>query len=120
MFFNRKNRALTREHGRYLDCDGLWYFRIEYYENWCGNPKFMYFESLRDAEYWIKNTSGLDLILCLTDRQGNRILTDWIGSGAGPVNLWTDVMGRQVLDLRKGENVLWVPANSIRAKKAKS
>lgn len=121
MLFGRKNRMLKREREMYWECSGEWYFRVEYYEDFANTPSYVYFESLRDAEYWAKTDRRASFILCVTDRQGNRIVTDWTGyTGAGTVDLWTNVMGRQVLDLRKGHNELWIPSNSPRAKEVKA
>jgi len=120
MLFGHKKRMLERERENYWDCSGEWYFKVEYHEDFAPAPSYMYFESLRDAEYWARTDRRASFILCVTDRQGNRIVTDWTGyADAGTVNLWTNVMGRQVLDLRKGRNNLWIPKDSKRAKNAK-
>ena len=119
MLFNRKLHKLQREQEAYWACKRFWYFRVEYFVGMASATSFMYFDSIHDAEYWYKNTRCVSL-LALTDRQGNRIITDWTGmSGVGTIKLWTD-MGRQVLDLRNGHNDLWVPSDSKRAKEAKT
>lgn len=115
-----KNRkTIERKQEEYWNCKGFWYFCIEYYKDFANTPSHMYFESLRDAEYWAKTDRHSSYILCVTDRQGNRIITDWTGyTGAGSIDLWTNCMGRQVLDLRENRNDLWVPQDSKRAKGA--
>lgn len=119
MLFGRKKRMFEREREEYWDCAGEWYFKVEYHEDFANTPSYMYFESLRDAEYWARTDRRASFIMCVTDRQGNRIVTDWTGyAGAGTIDLWTNTMGRQVLDLRKGRNNLWVPKGSPRAKGA--
>jgi hypothetical protein len=120
MLFGRKKKMFKQEQEVYWDCTGEWYFKIEYYEDFSTTPSYMYFESLRDAEYWARTDRHASYILCLTDRQGNRIITNWTGfTGGGAISSWTNSMGRQVLDLREGHNDLWVPQNSKRAKNAK-
>lgn len=119
MMFGRKKKILEHECKAYWDCKSEWYFRVEYHKDFASTPSYMYFESLRDAEYWARTDRHASFILCVTDRQGNRIITDWTGyTGAGTISLWTDTMGRQVLDLREGRNNIWVPNNSPRAKNA--
>ena len=120
MLFNRKKKMINRQQEEYQSCKSVWYFCVEYHEDFANTPSFMYFESLRDAEYWAKTDRHASFILCVTDRQGNRIVTDWTGyASAGTVDLWTNTMGRQVLDLREGRHYLWVPKDSKRAKEAK-
>ena len=119
MLLGRKKKAFEKEQKQYLSCTGVWYFKVEYFEDWADSPSYMYFESIRDAEHWYKHTNHISMIVCLTDRQGNRIITDWTGyAGAGTVDVWTNCMGRQVLDLREGRNNLWVPKDSRQAKNA--
>lgn len=119
MLFGRKKKVFEKEQEQYWSCAGVWYFKVEYFEDWANSPSYMYFESIRDAEYWYRHASHISMIVCLTDRQGNRIVTDWTGyAGAGTINMWTNCMGRQVLDLREDYNALWVPNDSKRAKNA--
>lgn len=116
--FKRIKLARARLMSEYLECAGVWYFDIEYQEDWSSTTSHMYFESLRNAEFWARN-ARFCYILCITDRQGNRILTDYSSyAGAGTINMWTNLMGRSVLDLRKGHNDLWVPKDSKRARGA--
>lgn len=114
-----EKKAFEYEQKKYLECESVWYFRIEYHLEF-GGVHYVYFDSIREAEYWARTADREIWIACLTDRQGNRIVTDWTGyAGAGSVDLWTNTMGRQVLDLREGKNNLWVPKDSKRAKEAK-
>ena len=120
MLFGRKKRMLKREREMYWECSGEWYFCVKYFEDFANTPSCMYFESLRDAEYWAKTDRRASFILSVTDRQGNRIITDWTShTDTNSIELWNNLTGRQILDLRKGHNELWVPSNSPRAKEVK-
>ena len=95
-----------------------WYFDVEYYTDDSCYTKHMHFSSLKGAEYWYSTSQGV-YILVVTDRQGNRIITDWTCySGAGSISLWNS-MDRSVLYLRDGHNDLWLPRTNKRAKNAK-
>ena len=119
MLFGKKRRQFERERDEYLSCESVWYFDVEYYEDWSNHPTHMKFESLRAAEYWVKTSNCVSGIVCVTDRHGNRIVTDWTGyAGAGTMKVWTQAMKRCVLDLREGCNTIWVPDTDRRAKNA--
>lgn len=95
-----------------------WYFDVEYYVDESCYAQHMKFSSLKAAEYWCFTSRGI-YVLAVTDRQGNRIITDWTGyTGAGSISLWND-MDRSVLYLRDGHNDLWLPRTNKRAKNAK-
>lgn len=107
--------AAQKRRADYLNINDTWYFDIEYHTNFSCYSQHIQFASLRDAEYWYYKTSGVYPV-ALTDRQGNRIITDWMGmSGAGTIKLWND-MDRSVLDLREERNDLWLPNTNKRTK----
>lgn len=109
--------AAQKMHADYLNINDTWYFDIEYHRTTGCYSKHVRFASLRDAEYWYYHTRNISVV-ALTDRQGNRIITDWTGmSGAGTIKLWND-MDRSVLDLREEHNDLWLPNTNKRAKYA--
>ena len=51
MLFGRKKKAFEKKREQYLSCTGVWYFKVEYFEDWANSPSYMYFESIRDAEH---------------------------------------------------------------------
>ena len=117
--FGKKRRVLERQQREYYECESIWYFDVEYYEDIDIHPHHMKFNSLQDAEYWVKHSGCVSCVCVVTDRMGNRIITDWSGyTGAGTIKLWTETMGRSVLDVRTGHNELWVPSTDKRAKNA--
>ena len=121
MFFKkmRRNRRELIEQRQIMDaCEDTWYFRVEFHRSWGGDVEHLYFNSIKDAEYWYLTERDASMVV-LTDRCGNRIFTDWTPfHGTAAIKVWTQGIKRCVLDTRKGGNVLWVPETDARAKNA--
>ena len=114
----KTRRRFEKEQELYWSLPNEWYFDVEYHNNFSCYSHHLQFSSLKDAHYWYITTSGVYLV-AVTDRQGNRIITDWTGyTGAGTIDLWNN-WGRSVLYLRDNHNDLWLPSSNPRAKNAK-
>ena len=117
MFFKRK-RELAKQRQILAACEDTWYFCVEFHRDWYGEPEYLYFNSIKDAEYWYLTERNVSMVV-LTDRCGNRIFTDWTPfHGNAAIKVWTQGIKRCVIDTRRGGNVLWVPETDARAKNA--
>lgn len=113
----RQRKQFKKEQELWWSIPEEWYFDVEYHTDDSCHSQHIYFASLKAAHYWSKTSNVY--IVAVTDRQGNRIVTDWTGyTGAGSISLWNN-MGRSVLYLRDGHNDLWIPRTSKYAKFAK-
>ena len=114
----REHKQFKKERELWQSIPDEWYFDVEYHIDDSCYTQHMKFPSLKSAEYWCSTNQGI-YVLAVTDRQGNRIITDWTGyTGAGSISLWNN-MDRSVLYLRDGHNDLWLPRTNKRAKNAK-
>ena len=114
----REYKRFKKEQELWQSIPDEWYFDVEYYTDDSCYAQHMKFSSLKAAEYWCLTSQGI-YVLIVTDRQGNRIITDWTNYiGAGSISVWNDV-DRSVLYLRDGHNDLWIPRTNKRAKNAK-
>lgn len=115
----RAYRRFKKEQELWQSIPDEWYFDVEYHTDSSCYSQHLYFASLKAAQYWYFTESANVYVVAVTDRQGNRIITDWTGyTGAGSISLWND-MDRSVLYLRNGHNDLWLPRSNKRAKTAK-
>lgn len=109
----RQRKQFKKDQELWQSIPEEWYFDVEYHDNFSCYSHHLQFSSLKAAHYWYITTAGVYLV-AVTDRQGNRIITDWTGyTGAGSIALSND-MGKSVLYLRDGHNDLWLPRTNKR------
>lgn len=99
--FGRKQREIEAQERLYYTCKYEWYFDIEYLMDTACYSTHIQFESLREAEYWVKTSSSNFIIIAVTDRAGNRIITDWSGNiNKNELKVWIEIMKKKVFDFR--------------------
>ena len=115
----RQRKQFKKDQELWQSIPEEWYFDVEYHTDISSYSQHLYFASLKAAQYWYFTESSHIYIVAVTDRQGNRIITDWTGyTGTGSITLSND-MGKSVLYLRDGHNDLWLPRTNKRVKIAK-
>lgn len=97
----------------YDDIPETWYFKVEAYVGYACQPSFYHFTTLKQVEFWYYTTRDLS-ILCITDRTGARVLTDFASANKCDIDFWVNTMRRPVLDLRHDANKLYLPQDDHR------